>query len=202
MKKTTSKQDVIKALRAAAAKLQASAAKKAEAGGTRVKARSGDGQVFIGAASSPTLGAWITPDGDEDTLAEQIDQVLAKIRKREPDVEEWIVADYDDFPNLGENPSLANLAAIAAALDDHDLEIVNAALDYAGGKDVDGALKALKDGYAVYDSETAYAEQYVEEAGVENIKNLDWYLDFEKLGRDLIQDESYTPLGGDRIVLW
>lgn len=195
MKKTTSKQDVIKALRAAAAKLQASAA-KAEAG-TRVKARA-DGQVFIGAASSPALGAWITPDGDEDTLAEQI----AKIRKREPDVEEWIVADYNDFPNLGENPSLADLAAIAAALDDHDLDIVNAALDFAGGKDVDGALAALKDGYSVYDSETAYAEQYVEDAGIENIKNLDRYLDFEKLGRDMMQDVSYGSLGGNRIVIW
>ena len=196
MKKTTSKQDVIKALRAAAAKLE-----KAEAGGTRVKARSGDGKVFIGAAIAPTLGAWIKPDSDEDTLVEQIDQVLEKIRAREPDAEDWIIAAYDDFPNLGENPSLENLADVAAALEKHDRKIVEAALDFAGG-DIKDALKMVDQGYSVYDSEADYAEKYVEDVGINNIKNLDWYLDFEKLGRDLIQDESYASLGGNRVVIW
>jgi antirestriction protein len=193
---TKNRAAVIRALRAAAEKLASSAKVKA----AKVKAAA-SGEVFIGSASSPTLGAWIKPDSDEDSLAEQIDQVLAKIRLREPDAEDWIVADYNDFPNLGENPSLENLAAVAAALEEHDLEIIKAALDFAGG-DIKDALKLVDAGYAVYDNEAAFGEQYVDNVGIDNIKNIEWYFDFEKFGRDLLQDSSYGSLGGDRVVVW
>lgn len=203
--KKSDKQAVIRTLRSAAARLSVSAGARARGrrpakAGVAVSAKRQVGKVFIGLAQQPSLGAWITPDSDVETLSEQIGQVLEKAQRRVPGAQEWLVAAYDDFPDLGENPNLEDLAAIAEALGEHDYDVVIAALSYAGG-DVDDALKRLREGYALYDSETAYAEQYVDDVGVAGISNLEWYLDFEKLGRDLLQASEYGE-AGDQIVVW
>lgn len=190
------KDRVVKALRAAADALAPAQPAKPN----KVKA-SGGGQVFIGLVIAPAVGAWIDVPTDEDSLQEAIDAVLVKARKEEPGAEEWMVADYDDFPNLGEHPKVADLAKVAELLDDHDKEIVEAALSEEGG-DVDDAADLLEEGYAVYDSETEYAEQYVDDIGMKNINNKENYVDLKQLARDLMMDGSLVYVNGAPYVFW
>jgi tetrahydromethanopterin S-methyltransferase subunit B len=187
------KDRVAKALRAAAEALDPKGPKK----GKPVKAASG-GQVFIGLVIAPAVGAWIEPSSDVDELQEQVDAVLAKAKKLEPDAEEWMVSDYDDFPNLGEYPGVEALAKVAGALEDHDAEIVQAAFEEA--HDVDDAIKMLDDGYAVYDSEESYGEQLVDDIGLDSIKNKEWYVDMDALSRDIMMDVDVYYVNGAPFV--
>lgn len=182
---------VISALREAAQTLDPKAPPK------KVKAASG-GQVFIGLVAAPTLGEWIDVPSDKDELQEAIDAVLAKVREKEPGAEEWMVSDYDEFPNLGEHPGVEKLAKVAKLLEDHDMEIVEAALSEEGG-DVDGAESLLDDGYSVYDSEEDYGQQLVDDFGFDNIKNIEWYVNMDQLARDLMFDHTMVRIDGEPI---
>ena len=161
--------------------------------GKPVKAASG-GQIFIGLVQAPALGEWLEPSSDEDELQEQIDAIVAKAKKRLPDAEEWMVSDYDEFPNLGEYPGVAALAKVAGLLEDHDAEIVQAAFEES--HDADDAAKMLKDGYAVYDSEEEYGQLLVDDLSQDNIKNIEWYIDMDMLARDLRHDVNIVYVNG------
>ena len=181
---------IVKALRAAAQALDPSTKVSK---GKPVKAASG-GQIFIGLVQAPALGEWLEPSSDEDELQEQIDAIVAKAKKRLPDAEEWMVSDYDEFPNLGEYPGVAALAKVAGLLEDHDAEIVQAAFEES--HDADDAAKMLKDGYAVYDSEEEYGQLLVDDLSQDNIKNIEWYIDMDMLARDLRHDVNIVYVNG------
>lgn len=184
---------VIKALKAAATALDPSVKPK----GKTVKAGS-VGQIFIGLVLAPALGEWLEPSTDEDDLQEQIDAIVAKAKKMMPDASEWMVSDYDDFPNLGEYPGVAAIAKVAGLLEDHDAEIVQAAFEES--HDVDDAAKMLEDGYAVYDSEEQYGEQLVDDLGMKDIKNKEWYVDMDALARDIMMDVDLYRVNGAPFV--
>jgi len=107
-----------------------------------------------------------------------------------PSAEEWSIHDYDDCPNMGENPSLEALLEQVRLLDEHGdawtayVSCVGA--DYA----TEEGFEEARAGEA--DSELAWVEQYLDDAGVldEMPENLRSYFDAERYLRDM-------KLGGD-----
>lgn len=182
---------IVKALMAAAQALDPSV--KASKGKS-VKAASGP-QIYIahlGAYVAGTLkGDWISPSSDEDELWDQIRGAVGVTKGEDF---EWAVHDYDGFPDLGEYPGAEAIAKVAGMLEDHDEEIVTAALSEGGG--TDDAAKMLEDGYAVYDSEEEYGQQLVDDLGQDNIKNIEWYIDIDMLARDLRHDDNIVYVNG------
>lgn len=73
------------------------------------------GRIWIGclaAYNAGTLhGKWLP--------ASDIREGIAEVLRTSPiaNAEEWFVADYDDFPNLGEYPSIESVERMAEALD-------------------------------------------------------------------------------------
>ncbi len=188
------KDRVVKALKAAA---QALDPPTRASKGKPVKAASSP-QIFIGLVLAPALGEWIEPSSDEDELQEQVDTVVAKAKKQEPSAEEWMVSDYDEFPNLGEYPGVETIAKVAKLLEDHEAEIVQAAFEES--HDADDAEKMLENGYSIYDSEAEYGQQLVDDLGQENIKNIEWYIDMDMLARDLMMENDIYYVNGAPFV--
>lgn len=117
-------------------------------------------------------GKWIDLDSS-------VGEELAKISGED----DWMVADYEGAPNLGQHPGLEDLESLANLLDEHESYIVESALGITGN-DVDEAKEYLEEGYGEYDSEAEYAESLVDE-GVIGTKTLLRYIDYDALGRDL-----------------
>lgn len=176
---------VIKALRAAAETLQAASSP----------------QIYVahlGAYVAGKLrGDWIEPSTDKDELWKQIQEAVGV---KEGQDFEWAIHDYDNFPDLGENPSLDDICAVAEMLEDNDdADVVVAALSETSN-DVGDAKRLLKNGYAIYDSEQDAGERLVDDMGVENISNKESYVDLDQLARDLLMDESIVYVNGKPFV--
>lgn len=129
-------------------------------------------------------GKWIVPANNETELSEQIQEVI----KSSPaiDAEEWSIHDYDEFPNLGENPSLENIVQCQVAIEEHGIDVVNGFLENWQVED----LSSIDDAYyGEYESFSEFAEQLAEDTILidcpEHIKN---YFDYEKWERDLSYD--------------
>lgn len=139
------------------------------------------------------VGEHITPDSDPDTLGEQIIEAIGG----DPD-DEWAIHDYENFPDLGEHPSIRDIATVARMQEDHDPEAVEAAIGLE--PDVDDAADLLDEGYGVYDDEEAYAYEYVDGIGGVSQLGKDTitsYVDNRKLLRDLQHDVFFVRAGGN-----
>ena len=131
-------------------------------------------------------GAWIEPSSDREELAGQI---LAAIGGN-PD-NEWAFHDYDAFPNMGENPSLKDVAAMAELLEEHPYAIVRAAQSFVDRDDVDALREWLDEGYGTYESKRDYVEQYVDDVGGPSAlgrQTIDSYFDYDAFGHDVLID--------------
>ena len=182
----TDRARIAKALTAAADSLE----------GSKVKA-AGTPRVFVGLVQAPALGEWIDVEDDEDAMDTAIQEVVEKAKQKVPDAEEYMFSDYEGMPNLGEHASVADIVKMADLLSDHDEVAVEAA--YSLTNDLDDAEELLDNGYGVYDSETEYAEQYVDDMGGpselgEEIVNR--YIDYQKLARDLMHDVNLVYVDG------
>ena len=129
-------------------------------------------------------GAWIEPSSDREELAGQI---LAAIGGN-PD-NEWAFHDYDAFPNMGENPSLKDVAAMAELLEEHPYAIVRAAQSFVDRDDVDALRDWLDEGYGTYESKRDYVEQMVDDQGGPSKlgrQAIDSYFDYDAFGHDVL----------------
>jgi len=178
------------------AKVLITAADALDGGGKKVKAGRGDvGKIYVANLAAynngKLVGEWITPDTDADTVGEQIAEVIGN-----PD-DEWAIHDYDDFPNLGEHPSMDDIATVARMQEEHDPEAVEAAM--AISSDPAEAMDLLEEGYGVYDDEEDYAYQRIDdmggvsELGAEVVLS---YVDLARLARDLEQDVTFVSANG------
>ena len=145
-----------------------------------------DYQIYVAdlaAYNEGTLrGSWITPDSDPEVLSEQIQEVIA------PN-EEWAIHDYDNFPDMGENPNIADIAAAAELFEEHDADVLWAASQLFQPQELEDVLD---EGYDIYDSEEGYVYRYVDYMGGPTAATLDRYFDYAAFGRDV--RSSYPDL--------
>jgi antirestriction protein len=144
-------------------------------------------------------GAWINPSSDKDELSEQ---VLAAIGGNADN--EWAIHDYNLFPSLGEYPSLADVAKVAAMFEEHDHDAVRAAIDEAGVRYLDQAESMLENGFREFDMrEDEAMEEYAQELaddGVLDAKFLLQYVDWSRVARDVRMDVHVVEKNGKTFI--
>jgi antirestriction protein len=132
-------------------------------------------------------GAWIDAAQDADVLLEEITAMLAK--SREPVAEEWAIHDYDDMPNLGEWPSLEDVSAVAAAVEEHGFALVNGVIEHGGCAKSEVASFIEENYRGTYRDLADFAEEFTRDNS-EIPEYLEHYIDWGKMARDF-------ELGGD-----
>lgn len=163
------------------------------------------GRIWVGCLASYNSGIlhgkWF-PAAD---IREGIAEVLKT--SPTPGAEEWFIADYDAFPNLGEYPSIESVEGTAEALDtvsNREAFIAYASFlclnlyDHAAASDFEEAY------CGVYDSLADFAEQHIEECYGESLKALPDFLryriDWQGVARDFECSGDYftckCPDGG------
>lgn len=145
-------------------------------------------------------GKWIEPSTDADELAEQVAEAIGG----NVDRDEWAFHDYDAFPNMGETPSLEDVAAMAELLEEHPYGIVKAAMDIVGD-DVDAIKKLLDEGYGVYESKKDYAEELIENmGGVDQLdrNTLERHFDYDSFTREIFDETPSTRVDGLGLVVF
>lgn len=146
------------------------------------------------------VGDWIDCDGkDASELQEEIDNILAK--SQEDIAEEWAIHDHEGFGQLiSEYSSADTVAEIVEVLEgiDEPQALIEYA-DHVGEDDIREAAQAFEDRYhGQWDSERAYAEEYVDSTGMldEIPENLRHYFDYEAFTRDLFMDGYFMTGSG------
>lgn len=135
-------------------------------------------------------GVWIDATQELDDIQEAIQTLLAA----SPEVgsEEWAIHDYDGFAGLGlgEYESLEHVHAIAVFLEEHG-DLGAAVLSHWCG-DTEQAQQALSEDYhGCFISLADFAQALTEETTTIP-ENLVYYIDYEKMGRDLEISDIYT----------
>ncbi len=115
---------------------------------------------------------------------------------REPIADEWAVHDYDSLPNLGEYPSIDQIATIAQGIEEHG-EAFAAYVEWLGP---DGAsIEDFNDKYlGELDTRAELAEDWLDNiAGLAEVpEHLQAYFDFDAYGRDMLLDGCVVNEGG------
>ena len=145
-------------------------------------------QIYVAclaAYNAGTLhGEWIDATQDEDVIAEEIQAMLAA--SPIPNAEEYAIHDYEGFgevsTTLGEYPNLSDVVEAALFIQEYE-EIAIKLISYCG--DIEEAKTALNEQYqGCYSSLADYAETYASDTGAEIPNWLEYYIDWEKMGRD------------------
>lgn len=127
----------------------------------------------LGAYNAGKLkGRWIDVVADEDAMAAAMEAVAPG--------REVAVHDYDNFVDMGEYPSAAELAAVSRAIHQHGREAVKAAMAY----DKSDWQRTLEDFEGEFPSEEDFARQLLDDVGISK-EQMKVYFDYEALGRDL-----------------
>ena len=133
-------------------------------------------------------GAWVSAEQDADGIQADVDAMLAA--SPEPSAEEWAIHDSEGFHGMtiDESESFEHVAELAEVLSEHGAA-------YAAYADVVGEHYAnvggFEDAYrGEWDSEEAYAIDYIESTGVLDSMpdNLRHYFDWAAWTRDLFMD--------------
>lgn len=145
-------------------------------------------------------GAWV----DATQSPEEITECVSEILKRSPvkDAEEWAIHDYEGFGDiqLSEYASFKTVAAYAEFIEEHGA-LGSALITYFG--DMDDAKEALENHYrGSYNRLEDFAQELTEETTV--IPDaLQYYVDYEKMARDLAINDVMTIECGHSIhVFW
>lgn len=131
---------------------------------------------------------------DEEELGEYINNFLAAKGH-----EEYMIADYDEFINLGEYPTISELWEVWEAIQEHGLEPVKGFIDWYGSWDA----SEFEDSYnGEWDSWEDFVYDIVDQCGYlsqmpEEIRS---YFDYEAFGRDLGFDYHEHNANGSTYV--
>ena len=144
-------------------------------------------------------GKWITPEADEEKLLAQFDEVI----KTSPvsGAEEWAVHDYDEFPNLGEYPSIDDIIKVQEAIDEHGIAIVNGFIENWSIEDLEHIDDAF---YGEYDSFTSFAQQTAEDTieGLNDNSTLARYFDWKSWEHDLSYDYAEVEAENNQVHIF
>lgn len=128
-------------------------------------------------------GRWIDATQDIDDLQNEINQILESSPIE--DAEEWAIHDYEGFCgySISEYEGLKSVHEIASFITEHG-EIAGDLLNHFGGS-IEDARKAMKEGYQGCHSSLADYAQDLTEQTSEVPKHLEFYIDYERMGRDM-----------------
>lgn len=127
-------------------------------------------------------GVWIDATQDVDDIQEQVNEMLKS--SPEPDAEEWAIHDYEGFDgySVSEYEGFEAVHNIACFIEEYP-EFAGELLNYFGT--LDDAKKAAEENYqGCYQSLADYAQTITEET-TDIPAHLQYYIDYEKLGRDM-----------------
>ena len=146
-------------------------------------------------------GVWIDVTKGKEHIQEEIKKVLATSPENNQPYpcEEWAVHDYEGLPSsLGEYPGLDKICEIADFIEEHG-EIAGEVLDHFCG-DVDDARSAIEDHFVgEYKDAEDFAVQWVEMCGDKIPESVSYYIDYERMGNDMLMDGFYSIEVGDSI---
>jgi antirestriction protein len=154
-----------------------------------------DYQIFIGQYGSPTHGEWVD--------AVDVDACDEAIRRYSEDGCVEIGAfDSEGFGGLPNTESISTLRAIAEYLDGRD--DADARLAYAAhvGEEPQNLDREFSD---AYQGEWSDEETFVEETFREIYsipKELEYYIDFEKMARDWFISDFFSVSGGRGVFVF
>ncbi len=136
-------------------------------------------------------GHWI----DLDLDLEEIYKAIHSILKTSPieHSEEWAIHGYEGFGELElpEYTDLETCIAYAEFFAEYGEDLGSALLNRIGG-DLDDARRYLKDAHhGEYDSEEAFAQEMTPEL-MEIPAHLEFYIDYERLARDLFINDYFS----------
>ena len=128
-------------------------------------------------------GVWLDATDDLDKIWNTVTAMLKA--SPEPDAEEWAIHDYEGFGNyrLSEWESFERIQEIAQFIEDHPA-IGTELLSHFGGELEEARIAAEENYYGCYTSLADYAQQLAEDT-TEIPENLAYYLDYERMGRDI-----------------
>lgn len=146
-------------------------------------------------------GCWIDATQGEDHIWDGIKAMLKS--SPEADAEEYAIHGYDGFEGayVSEHSGIAELAALAAFIEAHGA-IAGKLVAHFG--DLEDAKTALEDHYCgVYESVADFAQQITEET-TQIPENLQYYIDYERMARDLeINDVLTLETGFEEVhIFW
>ncbi len=127
-------------------------------------------------------GVWINATDEPDEIQEQINIMLSD--SPEGFAEEYAIHDYEGYKgySLGEYASIQNAHEVACFIEDFP-EFGGELLNYYC--DIDEARKTAEENYnGCYSSLADYAQGLTEDTS-EVPKHLEFYIDYEKMGRDM-----------------
>ena len=143
-------------------------------------------------------GVWIDATEDLDAIQDQVNDML----KASPIgifAEEWAIHDFECFGgyHVSEYESFETLHDIALFLKEHG-DVASAALSYSS--DLDEAREMVEDRYhGCHDSEEEFAAQLYEDC-YEIPEYLQYYIDYEKVARDLFINDFISVEGKDHQI--
>jgi antirestriction protein len=134
-------------------------------------------------------GRWIDATQGEDHIWEGIKAMLAE--SPIPGAEEHAIHDYEGFEGarIEEYSGIAEVAELAVFIDEHG-EIAGKLVEHFG--DLDAAREAIEDHYAgEYKSLADFAQELTEQS-TEIPASLEYYIDWERMARDLAINDVLT----------
>lgn len=146
-------------------------------------------------------GAWMNADRDAEAIHTDIRAMLAA--SPIPGAEEWAIHDHEGFAGveISEYAGIERVAEMAAFIAEHG-ELGGVVLGYFG--DLAEAREAMGEHYAgQYESVADLARELTEET-TRIPENLAYYIDYERMGRDLeINDVLALETGFEQVhIFW
>lgn len=170
-----------------------------------MKINEGEIRIYVAclaAYNSGTLhGQWIDANQDPYDIWNEVSAMLAASPIE--DAEEWAIHDYDGFGSvsISEYEGFESVSNKAAFIDEHGA-LGAELIGYYG--DIEDAKSALEDRYAgEYESLSDFAQEITEQ-GASVPDNLAYYIDYEKMARDMeINDVLAIKTQHDQVhVFW
>lgn len=128
-------------------------------------------------------GRWIDATLGIDHIWSEVRAMLAASPM--PDAEEWAIHDYEGFDGapISEYASFDTVAELAAFIAEHDALGGELISHFCG--DLDQARAAFEDYAGEYSSLGAFAEELHEQTGTEIPATLQYYINWDDMGRDM-----------------
>jgi antirestriction protein len=129
---------------------------------------------------------------DLDELQEIVFNYLDERTKKTGELhEEWFIADYEDFPNLGEYPGLEAVIEVAEVVKNYDCRTVKAFIEYEGVEYLENFEEKYR---GIFESEKDFAYEDIQSHyDLEKMMgNLSIYFDYESYAHDLFINDFYS----------